>query len=451
MVYLDGDACSSVPVSVTSLTFTVPLTRGGRRFLTVRHSPTQFSNGVEFRVLPTIDSVAPARASSGDLVSLSGAGFTPGMSVQLNGQSGPAVDSSPGAASFVCFRPGNVQPDPAGEVVEVVAVMADGTATSAVQLTIDTYRIVVFGDSIAWGQGLDMAQKWDSLVAAEMRSRLGGRKGVYDEDVAAHSGAIIGLRPLDTTALGPLPDGEVPTSYPTISQQLEPWNSNPALAKSRLDVDLVLMDGGINDISVLAILWPTTLHSWIKSQAQLQCHDAMKDLLLLMAGTFARAKIVVTGYYQIVSNQSDTVLLTELLLALGLALGNIPGALIGGVVSVVAKAMIVANCAVFAVEANAQLQLAVNEVNTTLGSSRVALAVPAFQDRNAALAPDTWLFGINLGIGGAQSEDPVAASRAVSCAATPASRRVPYCEVASIGHPNALGARAYFDAIKPLI
>jgi IPT/TIG domain len=449
--YLEGEACPTTAMSATSLTFTVPLTSGGRRSLTVRHSPTQFSNSVEFRVLPTLESLAPTRASSGDLVTLIGSGFTPGMSVRLNGVSASAIYSGPGSASFICFRPANVNHDPAGESLTVVAVQADGKTTDEVHMTLDTYRIVVFGDSVAWGQGLTGPDKWSSLVATEMRSRLGVRKGVYNEDVAAHSGATIGLRPLDTNAPGPLPDGEVPTSYPTLSQQVDPWNSNPALAKSRLDVDLVLIDGGINDIGITSILAPWTFHSWIKTQVQLQCHDAMKDLLLVIAGTFPRATIIVTGYYPMVSDKSDTILLTEMLVALGVALGAVNGALIGGVISPVAKALTVANCDVFASEANAQLQLAVNEVNTTLATSRVALAVPAFGERNAALAPDTWTYGINVGIGGVTPEDPLAASRAASCAATPPARQSFYCEVASMGHPNTLGAHAYLDAIKPHI
>src|SRR2546430_16411333 len=54
--------------------------------------------------------------------------------------------------------------------------------------------------------------------------------------------------------------------------------------------------------------------------------------------------------------------------------------------------------------------------------------------------------------GGITAQDPVAASRALDCVAAGSARTdVSVCKVASIGHPNANGARAYYDAIKSLL
>jgi hypothetical protein len=69
----------------------------------------------------------------------------------------------------------------------------------------------------------------------------------YDGRVLAHSGATIGVG--DTETADPV-DGEVPTSYPTILQQCDLFTG------LRDKVDLVLMDGGMNDVDVTTILNP---------------------------------------------------------------------------------------------------------------------------------------------------------------------------------------------------
>jgi hypothetical protein len=170
-----------------------------------------------------------------------------------------------------------------------------------------------------------------------------------------------------------------------------------------------------------------------------------------------KAKIIVTGYFPIVSDQSNTTLLTLLLIAMGVPLAGIPGAILGGILSPFAKNAIVSNSSTFASESTTQLGLAVNEVNADLGGlTRIFLAVPRFRPENAALAPDPWLYGISVGPGGATAQDPVAVSRAVECTSAAAARPpgdvdIATCKVASLGHPNPKGGRAYLDAVQPFL
>jgi hypothetical protein len=190
---------------------------------------------------------------------------------------------------------------------------------------------------------------------------------------------------------------------------------------------------------------------------RLHCHDAMKELLVTVGNTFNKAKIIVTGYFPIVSDQSNTTLLTLLLIAMGVPLAGIPGAILGGILSPFAKNAIVSNSSTFASESTTQLGLAVNEVNADLGGlTRIFLAVPRFRPENAALAPDPWLYGISVGPGGATAQDPVAVSRAVECTSAAAARPpgdvdIATCKVASLGHPNPKGGRAYLDAVQPFL
>lgn len=98
----------------------------------------------------------------------------------------------------------------------------------------------------------------------------------------------------------PAKPGEIPHKYPSITAQAKqvpnPW-----------EVDLVLVDGGINDMGAEKILNPIHLFDpdWIRGQAAAYC-GRMKDLLTLtILPRFTKAIIVVTGYYPLISQQSD--------------------------------------------------------------------------------------------------------------------------------------------------
>lgn len=84
----------------------------------------------------------------------------------------------------------------------------------------------------------------DRMLAAELESYHPG--GVTLEGVA-HSGAAIGA----FGAAGIPCPGEVPCSRLTILEQCDQFTNSPET------VDLVLLDGGINDVGVATILIPS--------------------------------------------------------------------------------------------------------------------------------------------------------------------------------------------------
>ena len=74
---------------------------------------------------------------------------------------------------------------------------------------------------------------------------------------------------------------------------------------------------------------------------------------------------------------------------------------------------------------------------------------PGIKPDNSAFAPHPWVFGVKLPH--VAAEDDLAADRRAQCMVQPDPDRRAYCLRASAGHPNRWGARAYFNAIYPVL
>ncbi|MBI5855731.1 MAG: SGNH/GDSL hydrolase family protein [Nitrospirae bacterium] len=156
------------------------------------------------------------------------------------------------------------------------------------------FVMVTLGDSIIWGQGHREDDKFTSQVQRWISQKYGRavRKIVY-----AHSGATIE----PTTEPFRIADhGEVNYSTATISQQVDCVPQDVAI-----NADFVLLDGCINDFDALRILDPTVDRVWIRKEAEGRCGARMPALLRKVLVKFPKAKIVVTGYFPIVSTRSN--------------------------------------------------------------------------------------------------------------------------------------------------
>ncbi len=443
VAFVEGVACATTVISDTQLTFNVPAVPGGRRAVQISQTDGTLSNRATLNVLPVISVTQPAgRIRPGTSVTLIGSGFAPGTIVRVNEQDMPNarfIDAN--TLEFTLIRPSSVAPNPAGENVTLKVVLAAGTPSNEIPLVLDTYRLLVLGDSVAWGQGLQESEKFYSLVETKIR-QVEGSIGVYKQ-VLAHSGAVIGFDDNDiedTMAMLAL-DGEVPTSYPTILQQCDTFTDAPDT------VDLVLLNGGINDTNVRRILNPFNPTAMIKNLAEVHCHRHMLTLLERVTAKFPNAKVIVTGYYPLISEDSDLAALTAFLVAAGVWAGGLIGGVAIGAIGAVEKEKIVANCYTFAEQSRTKLQTAVRERNKALGGSpRVFFADAGFSSPNAALASDPWIYGIRLDL--SPEDNLVAGPRGVVCVAAGSSRTdVEICKRASMGHPNAKGAQAYATAV----
>jgi lysophospholipase L1-like esterase len=291
-------------------------------------------------------------------------------------------------------------------------------------------RMVVLGDSVPWGQGLETAEKFYSLV----KVALTGSDCSQSCTLLAHSGATIGAGVETTQA--PI-DGEVPTSYPTILQQCA------AFADSPETVDLVILNGGINDVDFRTIVNPFTDRADLEDLIKQYCFVDMKALLESVVTKFTKptARVVVTGYFPILSDQSHPPLIDAFLAMIGVSTPPFLDVLDSLVLDKIA-----AHCALFYDESSRFFQKAIRQINRSPeGANRVLFAQPPFTAANAALAPDAWLWGVNLDL---SPQDPMKDARHGSCDLfeTDAIQRLT-CYRASVGHPNLIGAQKYADAI----
>ena len=294
-------------------------------------------------------------------------------------------------------------------------------------------RIVVLGDSVCWGQGLLPAHKFSTLVA----NALGN--ATTQVQVLAHSGAIIGV---NRTNLPGAPDGEIPDSYPTILDQCAAFNDHPET------VDLVLVDGGINDVEVRNILDPLTSFKALGDRTKLHCYSDMKQLLAAVVAKFPNpnTKIVVTGYFPILSTDSELLRIPPLLQIHGIAL---PTQLYSD--PVIKKT--ISLCLQFWNDSKMFFGQAVNEANAGPGGGgRIRFAPAQFTEKNSVFASDPWLWGVHANL---SPQDEVSATRIPVCntffAAPEDILSREQCYRASAGHPNVSGAAAFAAAIKQVL
>lgn len=315
----------------------------------------------------------------------------------------------------------------------------DGTpiGLAEIELVRDFFYLAIIGDSVLWGSGLEEQDKMSAL-AAEVIERETHKKVVCQR--FAHSGARI--VPAEGDSICEVNcSGEVPTASTSITVQAD-LIEHPEL------VDLVLMDGCINDVGVPSIIDPEIGGDEFAELIRRFCRDEMTTLIGKVRSLAPQARIVVTGYYPIVGPQSDPFGLQQWAKTHDLELGE------EGVQFVNA---VTANSLLFHDTARDSLSAAVDAVNEQdAGGPMIAFADPGFGLENSVFAQDSWLWGMS-----SQSahfdgieidlelfpEDPIDGLRLANCFEPDIIVDVISCVYASVGHPNPTGARAYADAI----
>jgi len=285
--------------------------------------------------------------------------------------------------------------------------------------------ILTLGDSVTWGQGLQDQHKLDR-VFAEGRSltRL------------AHSGAILGSEN-DTSTQREHP--EIPVGYPSVWQQIasvSDWNN----------VDVVILNGGINDISLTRILNPWIAADQIAQLANQFCATEMLRLLTKLGSlVIPGARVLVVGYYPILSSQSNPVnekqprMLMEMH---GVATSSVAMNTTMDIESLVPR--VVENCISFWQASTQSLKLSVQSANAAAGHSICSFVDSGFTEENALWAGKSLLWEVDAQL---DAEDEVKALRDQECAACygdlvhlPEWGQWYTCCRASVGHPNVVGA-----------
>jgi lysophospholipase L1-like esterase len=285
--------------------------------------------------------------------------------------------------------------------------------------------ILTLGDSVTWGQGLVDEHKFDRIYAGdELLPRL------------AHSGAVIGSEK-DTSSQKEYP--EIPVPYPSLWQQVQSvgdWS----------DIDVLILNGGINDVSLTRILSPWIAADQIAQLTKQFCSGAMADLLAkLTLRLKASSRILVVGYYPILSNESNPVneKQTRMLLEMhGVATSSVAAESTLNIETILPR--IIENSITFWKTANQSLEEAVGQTNQTSGQAVCSFIDPGFTEANALWAPNPLLWQLTPEL---DAEDEVKPLRDRACAECygdlvhlPEWGQWYICCRASVGHPNVGGA-----------
>jgi lysophospholipase L1-like esterase len=453
--------CDTTFVSQTLLTFKVPSVSGGYAMLeVVQVDNTRSSSRGTLLIRPRIEAVIPSgRVRPGEHFFLRGTGLGRNGNIWINGEgigSFESIDNN--TIKFKARRPSNAESNPAGENVKLKVVNAEGAGltnsnhSAEIDIVLDTVRLLVFGDSVMWGGGLPEHLKYYSLAATYVSSKM-ENAGVY-KTIKAHHGAKIGRG--DNTVKGEMP-GEMSSRWPTILQQVGSLSSLPDAA----EIDLVLVNGGANDLPITDVMMKSKPSQLENDKATLRirthqyCFDDMVFMLQKIVGQFPKAKVIVTGYYHIVSEESNQSFAQQLILAL---IDDPTKPLWQDTVADTHnKSIALSN--VWVEEANKNLSAAVQSINNSLpGDPRVFFVSPETAPRNAAHGPESFLWepdGLGgptdpMWKGGREQERDANEARLKS---EPSTLMDGYfiTQRNSAYHPNPAGAQRYFEKLQPVL
>ena len=183
-------------------------------------------------------------------------------------------------------------------------------------------RMLVLGDSILWGQGLKDEHKFSYLIREWLCLKRQHDHVMLQQNceasvqlhVEAHSGAtIFKYQERDGASKNKSP-GEVPHSNPTVVAQIKQaadFYREQSIASDT--VDLILVNGGINDLHAARLFLPFIFAPSITAEADKYCHQKMALVLEQLVATFPNARIVVPGYLPLISEKTSSIALLELL------------------------------------------------------------------------------------------------------------------------------------------
>lgn len=341
----------------------------------------------------------------------------------------------------------------------------------------DIETLVAIGDSVVWGQGLRYEQKFVTRVF----DVLSDGERLPERNIKAHSGAVIGIDRTDPSAprfrqlrdveleLGPVGTRtgrhEKPNAGLTILQQLDrlPYDyfdhdgpgdhlerEEDRAYEHEDDVDLVILDGGINDLGVFSVGLDFGDRAEFDRRIRRHCYEDLSVLIALTRQKFPNAVIVVTSYFPYISFESDVNLEKAIatLSAVVAVLYGLPWGIAAKFFGGQVRRAIINNVLRFNRLQLASVRRAVTEANRTLGGPGVVFATPRMRGVNAPNAPQAWLWPIleadDLVPTGAVGDPEVAAQRSVVCEAPDSGIK---CHHAATAHPNPVGANVYAGMI----
>ena len=189
-------------------------------------------------------------------------------------------------------------------------------------------QVAAFGDSLMWGQGNERRKRFAALFTDDLMASV-GKPGVLVWD-SSRSGAKIRALPGERESFVDVyphlfPDsarrtaflsgrdespasglyGEVPATFPTVLGQVDMMP-----ASTGRQIDIVLVDGGVNDVAVEDVINPqVATGKWIErydGQIRGVAEDHVTSMLRAVRAKCPNAVILYFGFFVGVSYQSST-------------------------------------------------------------------------------------------------------------------------------------------------
>jgi GDSL-like Lipase/Acylhydrolase family len=332
------------------------------------------------------------------------------------------------------------------------------------------FQMLTIGDSVMWGQGLENKDKFRTKVKVLISEKLGLEVNLVN---LSHSGATTNepekpwFKKKETDHKFGDPNrgniGEIPASFPTVFEQLKISTTkftNPD------DVDLVLVDGGINDMNKLKLLITPSLNDQQKKnieQFKEYCGDKyIGKLMSEIKNTYPNARIIVTGYFPLISTGTNRHELFNVIAKLfgenkqldnwlGLSLKWIQNNLkIKGWY----YQQLIKNSENWYQISNQEFENQVTKLNAKeplKGSKRAFFAKVGFDAENSYAAEKTYLWKLQ---DRTRVDDSLYKLREGICEPLK-NQYIDFdyfaCHRAALFHPNIDGANAYFESIKTLL
>lgn len=276
--------------------------------------------------------------------------------------------------------------------------------------------LLVIGDSIIWGQGLAREHKIASILARHLGVEL---------MMLAHSGAKIGIRDSYTVTM---PSAEVPCFFPTILQQLQEFKGDPA------SVEWVLMNGGINDVEVQRVFNPMIPLYELELHIRNYCGRDLLAILQLATQKFPDARIIVLGYYPVLSHLSRAEGVESLYsLVHGVKFAPLFHADLF-------RNQLVEHCLRFWKLSTGLFRSAVEQVNRAARSKRATFVDSGFSETNAAYAPESLLWECESNDPARAPDEAVGERRMAFELVDGGDLQKNQVLLSAVGHPNVAGA-----------
>lgn len=315
----------------------------------------------------------------------------------------------------------------------------------------DAFHMVVLGDSIAWGSGLNDEDKYCSLIKKWLEEEKLSRP-VYMKNYAQTGAHLIGHSTNKSC------DQNCGRPYPSVEDQIDKVE-NPD------SVRLVLLSGGINDVGVFTIIDANVDASKITNSSEF-IKTWMTYVLEKSLKKFPNAKIIVTDYYPIITrNTTDYAFFKVQYYFIYTFLlpkqERISYHLFGLPITILPsdyEDRLIKNSEVFNQTSTKNIRIAVETANTYSrevlkdSEERIAFAPVNFPSDRCYGTENSWLWKLKLVDFKNRSiltNDNLVFYRWETCLKCP-DKKV-YDVVNAIGHPNSDGAKLYARSIESAI